>query len=87
MRICSRSADERQTDIEALLPSPAPIGIVERSVYKHPGNDCDPSDKNIYRNDDAELWCIFLKAAGSSGEIFSKCGFMAATNSGSREVT
>jgi len=27
----------RQTLIEALLPSPAPIGIVERMVYAQPG--------------------------------------------------
>lgn len=87
MRICNKSAEERQTDIEALLPSPAPIGIVERRVYKHPGNDCEPSDKNMYKNDEAELWCIFRMAGDSSGEIFSRCGFMAANNSGSRDVT
>lgn len=87
MRICNKSAEDRQTDIEALLPSPAPIGIVERSVYRQPGNDCEPSDKKIYKNDEAALWCIFREAAGASGEMFSRCGFMAATSSGSRAVT
>ena len=32
-----RIAVARQTLMEALLPSPAPIGIVERMVYAQPG--------------------------------------------------
>jgi hypothetical protein len=41
--------------MEALLPSPAPIGIVERRVYKQPEKDGDPRDKRRYKNDEAEL--------------------------------
>jgi len=41
--------------MEALLPNPEEIGIVERRVYKQPGNDCDPRDKRMYRNAEAEF--------------------------------
>jgi hypothetical protein len=56
VRIWRRSAEARQTEIDALLPSPAAIGIVERSVYKHPGKDCDPRDNRRYKKHEAEFW-------------------------------
>ena len=72
--------------MDALLPSPAPMGMVERRVYKQPGKVCDPNDKKMYKKADAEFWWTFLISSGASRETLAKCGFMAATRSGSSSV-
>jgi len=87
VRICNKTAAERQTDIEALLPNPAAIGIVERSVYKHPLNDGEPRDSSKYKKQVAEFLWTFRTSSDAPTEISSRCGWRASIRSLSSSVT
>jgi hypothetical protein len=41
--------------MEALLPNPAPIGIVDRRVYWHALNSLEPRDRKMYKKAAAAL--------------------------------
>jgi hypothetical protein len=77
----------RQTAMDALLPRPAPIGMVERKVYTHGGDFLDARERKRYRNDKAEAWCILRVDSGMFGETVLMWGFSAARRSGSNDVT
>ncbi len=73
--------------MDALLPKPAPIGMLDRSVYKQPGKFGDPSERNRYKKADAECLWTLRKSSGYFGETASTCGCKASTSSGSSSVT
>src|SRR4051812_7784321 len=70
-RICSSSAVLMHTEMLALLPRPAPIGMVERSVYTHGGTLRDASDRKRYRKEKAEAWWILRTDSGALGDTSS----------------
>ena len=70
-------AAARHTETDALLPTPAPRGIVERSVYRQPADFFDPSDRKRYRNEAAAFWWTLRSASGLSAETTAKWGWIA----------
>lgn len=76
-----------QTDIDALEPRPDAIGIVDRRAYRHPGKEGLARERKMYMKQEAAFWCTFRSASGKPSETSARCGFMAATSSGSRDVT
>lgn len=53
----------------ALLPNPAPIGIVERKVYIHAGDLAELRDRYRYKNERADDWCILRICSGCFGDM------------------